>query len=454
MSAQGSIYLPPSSGATERRAIACAFLGLALLALAGTARWRDLTSRPTGEDGSRVAATPIYSTYLPSTDRPAATVPATGTEPPSMQTVAQERVAAAPLPPGTGPRRERLPYLSAIGVGAGGTASGPIRTVTVAVVDSGVDVAHPDMVGHIWENPRWRADESVAADVDGCPEDRNGCAFVSAKTADASCGYRSTGPSGAVADDNGHGTFVAGVVLAAAGGGLGAADSAGNIDVRILPVKVLDCTGEGRASQAAAGIRYAAQAGARVIVLAFSGASDSPALREAVMEARQTYGALIVAAAGNDGSDAMQFPSGYPGVLAVGGTGVQRADGNVDYLQQAPFSNISGAARVLAPAVAIGGPVPRMLCGHRDWTCTEGEPYAYASGTSYAAPLVAGVAAALIADDLEITPDDVIRLLIETAKPIEGSPTGQADLAAALARVRSQREQTARSGQASSASSR
>lgn len=436
MSAQGSVYRSPSSSASERRAIACAFLALALLALAGTARWHGPTSHSGDKDIPRVVATPIHSTHLPPPDRPAAAVPATDTEPPSTQAVAQERVAAAPASRSNLPRREQLPYLSAIGAGAVWTHSGPSRSVVVAVVDSGVDVTHPDLVGHIWENPSWRTDESGAVDADGCPRDRYGCAFVSAETADASCGYQSTGPSSAVADDNGHGTFVAGVVLAAAGNGLGGMDAAGNVDVRILPVKVLDCTGEGRASQAAAGIRYAARAGARVIVLAFSGASDSPALREAIVEARQMYGALIVAAAGNDGSTEPQFPSGYPGVLAVGGTGVVRADGHVDYLQPSPFSNISDAVRVLAPAVGIMGPVPRVLCGHRDWTCIEGEPYAYASGTSYAAPLVAGAYALLIAYDPNLTPDEGMRLLIGAARPIEGSQAGQVDIAAALARAR------------------
>lgn len=438
MSAQGSVCRP-SSGAIERRAIACAFLGLALLALAVTARWGGLAARLGDEEIPRVAATPIYRTHDPKAARPAAAVPATVTEPPSAQAVAQERVAAAPASPGDLPRPEQLPYLSAIGAVAVWTHSGPSRSVIVAVVDSGVDVTHPGLAGHIWENPRWRTDESGAVDADGCPRARYGCAFVSAETADASCGYQSPGPSGAVADDNGHGTFVAGVVVAAAGNGLGAADGAGDIGVRILPVKVLDCTGEGRASQAAAGIRYAARSGARVIVLAFSGASDSPALREAIVEARQTYGALIVAAAGNDGRAEMQFPSGYPGILAVGGTGVVRADGQVDYLRQASFSNTSGAVSVLAPAVAIMGPVPRMLCGHRDWTCIEGEPYAYASGTSYAAPLVAGASAVLIADDPGLTPDDVMRLLVGAARPIEGSLVGQVDIAAALARARSWR---------------
>jgi len=418
----------------ERQAIACAFLGLALLALASVVHWQRSAVRLSDEAKPRLAATPIYSTTWLMQDQPPTAAPLAGRAPPSTKAVAQERVSVAPSSPGPQVPYQQLPYLSAIGAVNSVTRSGEVRSVTVAVIDSGVDATHPDLVGHIWENPRWRADGSET--VDDCPRDRHGCAFVSAGTADASCGYESTGPNGAIADDNGHGTFVAGVVLTAAASGLSEASA----DVRILPVKVLDCTGEGLASQAAAGIRYAARSGARVIVLAFTGTSDSPALREAVVEARQTYGALIVAAAGNDGSTVAQFPSSDPGVLAVGGTGVVRIDGQVDYQVRTPFSNMSDAVRVLAPAVAILGPIPRALCGHRDWTCIQGEPRALASGTSYAAPLVAGAAAVLMADDLSLTPDDAIRLLIGSSRPIVGSTIGQVDIGAALILARSWRE--------------
>jgi subtilisin family serine protease len=209
------------------------------------------------------------------------------------------------------------------------------------------------------------------------------------------------------------------------------------VNVRILPVKVLDCAGDGRASQAAAGVRYAARSGARVIVLAFSGTSDVPALREAVAEARGTYGAVVVAAAGNDSGVVTQFPSGYPDVLGVGGTGVVNpSDGEVDYGRLAPFSNLSEGVRVLAPAVGIRGPVPPALCGQRDWVCTSAEPSASASGTSYATPLVAGALALLLAYDPTLTPDEAMDLLVETASPIHGSAVGQIDVSAALVRAR------------------
>ncbi len=176
-------------------------------------------------------------------------------------------------------------------------------------------------------------------------------------------------------------------------------------------------------------------------VLAFSGSADVPALRDAVFDARETYGALVVAAAGNDSSHEAQFPSGYQGVIGVGGTGVVRADsGQIDYSQVAPFSNISAAVHLLAPAVAIRGPVPRVLCGHRDWGCTDSEPYAYASGTSYATPLVAGALALLFAYDADLTPDQATHLLTSTVKPVNSFLVGQVDIGAALALTQAWRE--------------
>lgn len=413
---------PQSSRSAERRAVSCVIVGLTLVLLAGFAR-ADLT--PHAGDVRPLRDLQGIPGVAP---RPASAVPAR--EPASSMALAQGRVAVAPAVVEGPQAQKQRPYLNAIGAGAAWTHSGARPSVLVAIVDSGVDVTHPGLAGRLWENPHWDTSPDIST-ADDCPGDRYGCSFVSAETADRSCGYQSRGPSGAIADDNGHGTFVAGVVIAAADNS--GPSGTGNVDVRILPVKVLDCTGEGRASQAAAGIRYAARAGARVIVVAFSGTLDSPALREAIADAQQSYGALIVAAAGNDGSAEAQFPSAYPGVLGVGGTGVVRGNGEVDYFQHAPFSNQSDAVSLLAPAVGIVGPVPRMLCGHRDWTCLAGEPYAYASGTSYATPLVAGAAALLFAYDSSLTPHGAIQLLIGTANPIEGSEAGQVDITAALA---------------------
>lgn len=435
MSAQGSIRSPSFPGTLNRQAAVCAFLGLILLMAAtalprlasalDVAQAQPVPSLSVGSRSADAGGTGLSSRLeeaAPASSEDA--VPAVG-----------RTASAAPVLLARSAKGENPPYLDAIAAGVSWAQPGPPSQVTVAVVDSGVDVTHPDLLGHLWENPQWEGELSgVPPYASSCVAAHYGCAFVSPETASHSCGYRTSRPASEIADDNGHGTFVAGVVLAAT------RSAREGVDVRILPVKVLDCAGDGRASQAAAGVRYAAQAGARVIVLAFSGTSDVPAMRAAVTEARQTYGAVVVAAAGNDSGVVAQFPSGYPDVLGVGGTGAEDFDGRVDYQRLAPFSNLSEGVRVLAPAVGILGPVPRTLCGLRDWACTSAEPNAYASGTSYATPLVAGALAVLLAYDPTLTADEATQLLVDTASPVHGSTAGQIDIGAALARTRAWRE--------------
>lgn len=446
MSAQGSLRHTPFLGGLDRHAAAWAVAGSILL-LVAFAETREFTTVLIHEVRTGIAELRTRTSTSPSRsdgggleNQSESRGMAALASPPTLALVTGPSLAAVPMLLTRPDGEDRPPYLDAIGAGISWVHSGAPPIVTVAVVDSGVDVTHPDLVGHLWENPQWQAETSnvIKDDAAGCAAARHGCAFVSPETAAGSCGYGLDRPSSEIMDDNGHGTFVAGLVMAAANTVAGGTTE--GVHVRILPVKVLDCAGDGRASQAAAGIRYAARSGAQVIVLAFSGTSDVPALRDAVAEARRTYGAVVVAAAGNDSGVATHFPSGYPDVLGVGGTGVASADeSQVDYQRLAPFSNLSDSVRLLAPAVAIKGPVPRALCGQRDWACTSGDPYAYASGTSYATPLVAGVLAALLAYDPSLTPDEATRLLVDTATPVHGSAVGQVDISAALARAQSRR---------------
>jgi len=118
-------------------------------------------------------------------------------------------------------------------------------SVTVAVIDTGIDAAHPDLAG-------------VALP---------GATFVSAP--DPSCDPTS---AGSVIDDNGHGTHVAGIIAAQADNGLGVAGAA--FGVRVLPVKALDCTGSGLLSDVAQGIVWATDQGARVINISLGSSAD------------------------------------------------------------------------------------------------------------------------------------------------------------------------------------
>ncbi len=175
-------------------------------------------------------------------------------------------------------------------------------------------------------------------------------------------------------DDNdpddfyGHGTQVATVAAATGDNGAGMA----GIDWRgrVLPVKVLDSRGTGRDSDIAAGIVWAADQGADVINLSLFGRSSSSTVRAAI-EYAQEEDALIIAAAGNDHSTSKMYPAAYDGVIAVGAV-----NGAGDL---ASFSNYGPWIDLAAPGVDV-------LAGWADGT------YRKVEGTSFAAPLVAGVA--------------------------------------------------------------
>lgn len=157
----------------------------------------------------------------------------------------------------------------------------------VAVVDTGVDLSHPDLQANLWQNPDEAVDESDG-DGNGKADDVNGYDFVDLD-ADPD-------------DYNDHGTHVAGTAAAVAGNGLGIAGVAPDAD--IMAVRVLDGNGSGFTDDIAAGIRYAAEEGADAVNLSLGGpAGDGDqAMADAVAAARDA-GAVVVAAAGNSGAD-------------------------------------------------------------------------------------------------------------------------------------------------------
>jgi thermitase len=196
-------------------------------------------------------------------------------------------------------------------------------------------------------------------------------------------------------DDHGHGTHVAGIAAAAGNNAIGGAGVAPG--ARILPVKVLAQDGSGSTSTVVEGIRYAVAAGARVINLSLGSAFDSWALREAVQEA-VAQGVVVVAAAGNNGTTTRFYPAAYPGVMAVGATTQDDA--------RASFSNHGEWVTVAAPGQSIYGPV---LGGH-----------GYMSGTSMAAPHVAGAVALLMAANPTVTASRLKEIVATTGAPVTG----------------------------------
>ncbi|MDE3069715.1 MAG: S8 family serine peptidase, partial [Acidobacteriota bacterium] len=227
-------------------------------------------------------------------------------------------------------------------------------SVTVAVVDTGVDAGQPDLAG------------AVLPGVDLV----NG-------TTDAT-------------DDNGHGTAVAGVIAARADNNLGGAGACWHCT--ILPIKVLGANGTGDTATVAEGIVRAADLGARVINLSLGGPQSLPALQQAIAYA-SGKGAIIVAAAGNSGLATPFYPAGYGNVISVAGT-----DQN-DQLY--PWSDYGPWVAVSAPGCNIA---PLLGGGYGDFC-----------GTSSATPLVSGLAALALAASPQATPAQITSAIEQDA---------------------------------------
>jgi len=247
-------------------------------------------------------------------------------------------------------------------------------SVVIAIIDTGVDLNHPDLAAKI---------------VPGVN------LVNSNKTPD---------------DDNGHGTHCAGIAAAITNNGIGVAGVAPNC--KIMPVKVLDGSGSGYLSTVAQGIRYAANGGAKVISLSLGNSTQSQTLQDAVTYAIGK-GAVVVAAAGNDGVSSKFYPAACSGVIAVAAV-----DSNDN---KASFSNYGAWVSVAAPGVRV----------YSTWM---GDSYATASGTSMAAPYVAGEAAMLFSFFGSSTSPDVIKEKIEANNDPIGNwvANGRINLLAAL----------------------
>jgi type VII secretion-associated serine protease mycosin len=218
-------------------------------------------------------------------------------------------------------------------------------------------------------------------------------------------------------DASGHGTHVAGIIAAVANNGIGGSGVAPN--AKILPIQVLDQAGQGDARDVAAGVRLAADNGARVINLSLGGATESLSLTQAITYANDK-GVLVVAAAGNGGAaDKPKWPASLDLTLAV--TAVDQANNATSFDQRGDYIDLS------APGANI--------------VSTAKGDYVTLSGTSMAAGFVAGAAALLFAAEPRVTNAQVRDILLRTASDI-GEPgrdvtfgAGLINMVAALAEL-------------------
>jgi subtilisin family serine protease len=273
-------------------------------------------------------------------------------------------------------------------------------SVVVAVVDTGVQADHPDLLGTVTP----------------------GYDFVNHGTSPA--------------DDEGHGTAVAGIIAAHANNGIGIAGVCWNC--KIMPVKVLDASGSGTDADVAAGIVWAVDHGADVINLSLGGTETSQTLSDAVSYAER-LGVVVAAAAGNSDNSTKNYPAAYSGVISVGavkqdGTRYSEADWGVDGQGNPQGSNFGDWVMVDAPG-----------CTNSTWLSNQyiaGPDLSNFCGTSAASPFVAGLAGLVRSYNLAATSSSVVGSIETTAQHLVSgnsayglidSPAALGDVAAAPA---------------------
>ncbi|WP_168121433.1 S8 family serine peptidase [Paenibacillus sp. HB172176] len=274
------------------------------------------------------------------------------------------KLAASPVT-ANDPELAKQKYLEQIGAPAAWKTQHDQSELIIALVDTGVDLDHPDLKANLIPGINL-LDESKTAD-----------------------------------DDNGHGTSVAGVIAAAGNNGTGVSGIVWH--AKLMPIKALDEWGDGTEKDLGEAIMYAVDHGAKIVELSVGLHRYSPYMLDIVQYA-EDHGVLLVAASGNDGLTlgdqvAVKYPAAYPTVLAVGGA---RADNTPD-----PRSNSGTELDLLAPWSV--------------YTTEVGGSYHAEEGTSMSAPQVAAAAALILAQHPAYKPYQVRALLRQSAKDI-GAP--------------------------------
>lgn len=220
--------------------------------------------------------------------------------------------------------------------------------VVVAVLDTGIDLDHPDLADNIVDGWNFVDNNDDVSDLDN------------------------------------HGTMVSGIIAAIANNGVGLIGVAP--EAKIMPLKVLDTNG-GNIRDIASAIRYAADNGAKVITMSFGGQYTRFSIStERAIDYASRQGCILVAAAGNDNTDELVFPASYEQVIAV--SAIDQNDLRAD------FSNYGSYIDFCAPGINIVS------------TGKNGD-YFMGNGTSFSAPFVAGLIALMLSDNPQLTTEEV-----------------------------------------------
>jgi len=251
--------------------------------------------------------------------------------------------------------------------------------VVIAVVDSGIDLDHPDLINQIWQNNDEIPGNGLDDDHNGYVDDTQGWDFV----------HSDALPQ----DDQSHGSHVAGIAAAETNNHTGVAGVSWG--ARLMALKALNQNGDGTWMDVSSAIVYSVDNGARIINMSFGSADSSQAI-EAAVDYAVGNGCLLVASAGNGGTGVF-YPAALPGVLAVAATDNQ----------DLPWS-ISNRG----PEVELAAPGKEIL------STDAYDSYKILSGTSMSAPHVSGVAALVWSLRPAWDASQVRQLLDDTAQDI------------------------------------
>lgn len=263
-------------------------------------------------------------------------------------------------------------------------------SVVLAVIDSGIDLTHPDLQGNLWTNTGESGD---GKETDGIDNDGNG--YV-----DDVHGWNFSEGTNSPDDDHGHGSHVAGTIGAIGGNSVGIAGVCHS--VQLMALKFLDVTGSGTDSDAIEAIAYATDNGAFATNNSWGGSAFTQSMQDVIEEA-DAAGVGFIAASGNDGTNndvIPNYPCNFPvpNVISVAAT---------DYTDTLSWFSCYGAQ-----TVHLGAP------GFQTWSTSKDGGYEFMSGTSMAAPHVAGACGLLKAANPNLSFAEIKTMVVGQVDPL------------------------------------
>jgi serine protease len=243
-------------------------------------------------------------------------------------------------------------------------------SITVAIVDEGVELTHPDLAANIWVNPGEIAGNSIDDDNNGYVDDVNGF--------DVANNDNNPNPTTSAFT---HGTMVAGMASARSNNGLGIA----SIGYSVKIIAIQGSVNAGIMSYGYDGIIYAVAAKAKVINCSWGGTVSS-VTGQNVIDYAYNSGCIIVASAGNAGNSTPEYPAAYNHVIAVSSTGSGDA--------KSSWSSYGSYVDLSAPGEGV-------------YTTMVGGGYGYTNGTSFSSPMVAGLCGLMLSLNPTLTEADV-----------------------------------------------